>query len=295
MALVPLTELLSAARSGKYAIGYFEAWDSYSLEAVAEAAEAERAPVILGFGCAMVDSAWLDAGGVEILACLGRHVAERTSVPVSLLFNETHTVDQARRAVVAGFTAAMVDTCALPLSRSREVVGEFARWAHSRGAAVEAELGQLPNSTGHGVDGSEASLTDPQEAADFVKLTGVDCLAVSVGNVHLLEGSEATLDLSRLAALGQAAAVPLVLHGGTGLPREAVPAAIASGVAKINVGTGLKRAFLEGAREAIGADVSPHDLLGSHKAADVGVAGKAAMTAVVRGLMRLYGSQGRAG
>lgn len=294
MALVPLTDMLAAARRGGYAVGYFEAWDSYSLEAVLEAAEAERAPTVLGFGCAMVDRDWLDTGGTEILAALGRQVAERASVPVSLLFNETHTVEQARRGVLSGFNAAMLDTCALPAGQAREVVAEFTSWAHGRGAAVEAELGQLPNASGDEVDSEGASVTVPAEAAEFVAATGVDCLAVSVGNVHLLEGRRAQLDLGRLAELSRAARVPLVLHGGTGLAPEAVPSAIALGVAKINVGTALKRAFLEGAREAIASDASPHDLLGSHKAADIGSAGKARMVATVRRLIQLYGAQGRA-
>ena len=131
------------------------------------------------------------------------------------------------------------------------MVAELARWAHQRGAAVEGELGHLPNFTGTAVDTSGSHLTEPDEAGEFVRATGVDCLAVSVGNVHLLEGREAALQLDRLSAVGQAAGVPLVLHGGTGLPADALPAVIAGGVAKINVGTGLKRAFLDAMREAL--------------------------------------------
>ena len=92
MPIVPLPDLLAAAQEGGYAVGYFEAWDSYSLEAVVEAAEAERSPVVLGFGCAMVDGAWLDGGGIELLADMATHAAEMTTVPVSVLFNETHTL-----------------------------------------------------------------------------------------------------------------------------------------------------------------------------------------------------------
>ncbi len=295
MPVVPLPELLAAAREGGYAVGYFEAWDSYSLEAVVEAAEAERSPVVLGFGCAMVDGAWLDAGGIELLAGMATHAAGTTTVPVSVLFNETHTLAQAKRGVEAGFNAAMVDTCDLTEGEACQVVAELAHWAHRRGAAVEGELGHLPNFTGNEVDSSGSHLTGPDEAAKFVHATGVDCLAVSVGNVHLLEGREAPLQLDRIGAVGQAAGVPLVLHGGTGLPADAIPAVIAGGVAKINVGTGLKRAFLEAMRVALALDASPHDLLGSHKPVDAAVVGKAKMGAEVRRLMRLYGSAGQAG
>jgi fructose-bisphosphate aldolase class II len=262
---------------------------------VVEAAEAERSPVVLGFGCAMVDGAWLDAGGIELLAGMATHAAGTTTVPVSVLFNETHTLEQAQRGVEAGFSAAMVDTCDMTEGEAQQVVAELARWAHQRGAAVEGELGHLPNFTGTSVDTSGSHLTEPDEAAEFVRATGVDCLAVSVGNVHLLEGREAPLQLDRIGAVGQAAGVPLVLHGGTGLPADAIPAVIAGGVAKINVGTGLKRAFLGAMREALAVDASPHDLLGSHKAVDAAVVGKAKMRDEVRRLMHLYGSSGRAG
>jgi ketose-bisphosphate aldolase len=294
MPTVPMPELLEAARNGAYAVGYFEAWDSYSLEAVVEAAEAERSPVVLGFGCAMVDGAWLDGGGIELLANMATHAAEMTTVPVSVLFNETHTLEQAKRGVEAGFSAAMVDTCGLSEDEAQRVVAELATWAHQRGAAVEGELGHLPNFTGTAVDSSGSHLTEPDEAAEFVRATGVDCLAVSVGNVHLLEGREAPLQLDRIGAVGQAAGVPLVLHGGTGLPVGAIPAVIAGGVAKINVGTGLKRAFLDAMREALALDASPHDLLGSHKPVDAAVVAKAKMRDQVRRLMHLYGSAGRA-
>jgi fructose/tagatose bisphosphate aldolase len=279
MPTVPMPELLAAARNGAYAVGYFEAWDSYSLEAVVEAAEAERSPVVLGFGCAMVDGDWLDGGGIELLANMATHAAEMTTVPVGVLFNETHTLEQAKRGVEAGFSAAMVDTCDLSEDEAQRVV---------------AELGHLPNFTGTAVDSSGSHLTEPDEAAEFVRATGVDCLAVSVGNVHLLEGREAPLQLDRIGAVGQAAGVPLVLHGGTGLPVGAIPAVIAGGVAKINVGTGLKRAFLGAMREALALDASPHDLLGSHKPVDAAVVAKAKMRDEVRRLMHLYGSAGRA-
>jgi len=291
MALAPLTGLLADARAGGYAVGYFEAWDGYSLEAVLEAAEAEHAPVILGFGCLLVDQGWLDAGGIETLACLGRAAAERSRVPVSLLLNEAHTLEHALRGVEAGFNAVML------CSSEVEAVSRLVREAHPRGVAVEGELGTLPEAVGGGIDASRASLTDPEQAAAFVAATGVDCLAVSFGNVHVLEGRTATVDLERLDAVHRRVGVPLVVHGGTSFPASAVEAAIARGVAKLNVGTALKRAFLDGLTDAVtstAAGASPHDLLGSHGPADLLGAAKARMIRVVRDLIRLYGSGGRA-
>ncbi len=297
MPLVSTPKLLAEARAGGYAVGYFEAWDRYSLEAVVEAAEAERAPVILGFGCLLVDQGWLDDGGIEELGCLGRPVAERARVPTSFLLNETRTLEQALRGVEAGFTAVMMHTGGQSPEVSVEQVGSLVRTAHRHGAAVEGELGTLPDATGGGIDETQAVLTDPDEAAAFVAATGVDCLAVSFGNVHLLEGRAAPVDLDLLEAVGRRVDVPLAVHGGTSFPPDAVDAAIACGVAKFNVGTLLKRTFLEGLAEAIEArpaDLSPHDALGSHRQADLLEAGKQRMIPTVRDLIRLYGGSGYA-
>ena len=297
MPLVPLTRLLADARAGGYAVGYFEAWDSYSLEAVVEAAEAERAPVVLGFGCLLVDHAWLDGGGIEALGCLGRPVAEKTRVPTCFLLNETHTLEQALRGPEAAFTAVMMHTDGKSSGESVEQVAALVRAAHARGVAVEGELGRLPSATEGEIDDTQAVLTDPDEAAAFVAATGVDCLAVSFGNVHLLEGRAAPVDLDRLAAVHRRVDVPLVVHGATSFPPEAVAEAIARGVAKFNVGTVLKRTFLEGLAEAVEAraeDLGPHDLLGSHGPHDLLEAGKQRLIPEVRSLIRLYGGSGRA-
>jgi ketose-bisphosphate aldolase len=291
MALVPLTGLLADALAGGYAVGYFEAWDGYSLEAVVEAAEVEHAPVILGFGCLLVDQGWLDAGGIEALACLGRGAAERSRVPVSLLLNEVQTLEQALRGVEAGFNAVML------CSSEVEAVSRLVREARGCGVAVEGELGTLPDAGGDEIDASGASLTDPEQAASFVEATGVDCLAVSFGNVHVLEGRTAAVDLERLDAVHRRVGVPLVVHGGTSFPAWAVEGAIDRGVAKFNVGTALKRAFLEGLTAAVtstASGASPHDLLGSHGPADLLAVAKLRLVEVVRELIRLYGSSGRA-
>src|SRR5438045_5785302 len=119
MPLVPLPYLLRHALAERFALGYFEAWDSYSMEAVAEAAEAEAAPAILGFGCMMVAPDWLDGAGITILGAIGRAIAERTRVPVALLLNEAHTSEQAVRGSSAGFNAVMLATSSWPLPEAR--------------------------------------------------------------------------------------------------------------------------------------------------------------------------------
>ena len=292
MPLVPFTDLLADARHGGYAVGYFEAWDGYSLDAVLHAAELEHSPAVVGFGCLLVDQDWLDRGGIEILALTGRLAAERSAVPVSLLLNEAHTLEHGLRAVEAGFDAVMLCTS------DPETNTKLVRAAHARGLAVEGELGSLADGDSRGrIDESHASLTDPEAAAAFVSATGVDALAVSIGNVHTLEGAVATVDLDRLDEIRRAVQVPLVVHGGSGFPADAVPAAIERGVAKFNVGTMLKRAYLDRLRTRVGSsppEQSPHDLVGSHLEPDLALRAADGITERVRSLMQLYGSAGRA-
>jgi fructose-bisphosphate aldolase class II len=288
--------MLRAAQTAGYGVGYFEAWDSYSLEAVLEAAEEERSPVILGFGAMMADRQWLDTGGVELLGAIGSAIACRASVPVCLLFNEAQTIEQALKAMSFGFNAVMLDTSAWPWHDAVDAVRRRVKEAHANNITVEAELGRLPDATPSGIDSSTACLTDPDQAAEFLAETRADCLAVSIGNVHLLTSRYAEVDLDRLADIHGKASVPLVIHGGTSFPPDAVPRAIACGAAKFNVGTVLKETFLKAAGSALDANygrMSVHDLLGSHKETDYLISGKAAMKEKVKELMRVYGSSGR--
>jgi fructose-bisphosphate aldolase class II len=286
---VPFTDLLADARAGGYAVGYFEAWDGYSLDAVIQAAELERSPAVVGFGCLLVDQDWLDRGGIEILALTGRLAADRSTVPVSLLLNEAHTLAHGLRGADAGFDAVMLCTSDV------EANVALVRVAHTKGVAVEAELGTLPDGDSEGrVDDSRSSLTDPNEAAAFVAATGVDALAVSIGNVHTLEGGVASVDLHRLEAIRQAVDVPLVVHGGTSFPADAVRGAIDRGVAKFNVGTVLKRAYLDGLQAGLSSECSPHDLIGSHREPDLALRAMEPMIDRVRALMWRYGSAGMA-
>jgi ketose-bisphosphate aldolase len=295
MPLVSLQRILAKARTDGYAVGYFEAWDACSLEAVLTAAEWESAPVILGFGAMMLDGAWLDSGGIEVLGAIGRSYAARSFVDVALLFNEAHTLEQARRGIDAGFNAVMIDTHSWQTEDAIVAVKELCRVAHQSGVAVEGELGSPAEATASGVDHSHESLTDPVEAARFVEETGVDCLAVSVGNVHILMDHEASIDIERLRSIHERVDVPLVIHGGTSFPPAAVGPAIALGVAKINVGTVLKHEFWTGLDSAVRSAGTPpdvHRLLGSHKDSDVMANARQRMTAKVRSLIKQYGGSG---
>jgi len=294
VSVAKMDDLLGQALRGSYAIGYFEMWDQYSLAAAMQAAEELHSPAILGFGGAVTNQAWLDEGGVEELACLARHLAERSRVPTAVLFNEARTYSQIVRALRAGCNAVMLETSHLPYEENIALTRQVVEAAHAVGASVEAELGHLADATD---PYGPAALTDPVQAAHFVERTGVDVLAVSIGNVHVLADGEAGVDLGLLARIHQAVPVPLSLHGGSGFPASAVRAAIGCGVAKFNVGTRLKQAFLAGVRAALPPErdiTNIHPFVGSREESDILLQGAARVKAEIKKLTVLYGSAGQA-
>jgi fructose-bisphosphate aldolase class II len=192
-------------------------------------------------------------------------------VPVSFILNEVTTFAQVVRGIKAGFNVVMLDTSDLPYHENVLLTRQVVEVAHAVGVGVEAEVGELPDASGE-MGGGAGRLTDPEEAARFVRDTGIDALAVSIGNVHTLTDGLAPVDLKRLAAIHQVVPVPLVIHGGTGFPDESVAQAIGLGVAKFNVGSVLKQAYLDGLREAIAAlspQVGYHQVVGSRRETDI--------------------------
>jgi ketose-bisphosphate aldolase len=291
--LVPIPDLMSDARRRGYAVGYFESWNLESLQGVLDAAEQARSPVIVGFNGEFLSRP--DRQAAERLAlygALGAAAANSANVPCGLIFNECPRDDWVRQAMAAGFNLVMPT----PGEREDEAqytsrVASLARYAHDHGVAVEAELGSLP--FGAGDAGGET--TDARRAADFVAATGIDLLAISVGNVHVLLEGRRSLDLDRIAAIQEVVMVPLVLHGGTGIDDESLRQAIALGVGKVNYGTVLKQRYLEAVRRALGQhEPNPHQLLGHGGTADVMVAGRCAVRDAVLEKLALLGSCGKA-
>ncbi len=292
MPLAPIGDLMRAAQAGKYAVGYFESWNLESLLGVIDAAEQAESPVIIGFnGEFMSSRSRVAPERLEWLGALGRTAAENASVPCGFIFNECPLDDWVRRAITAGFNLVMPipaegEADSVYAGRTRAI----AALAHEHGVAVEAELGTLPFGA---AGGGEA--TDPQQAAAFVAETGIDLLAISAGNVHVLLEGRRSLDLERIAALCRLVSAPLVLHGGTGIDDESLREAIRIGVAKVNYGTVLKQAYLRAVRAALDTEeANPHELLGMGGAADVMVAGRLAVRDAVLDKMQVLGCVGRA-
>jgi ketose-bisphosphate aldolase len=293
MPMIPLQKMLEVARKHAFAVGYFEAWNQESLEAVLQAAEETGSPVILGFGGMMVDQAWFDRWGLDHFAAMGRAAVERSKVPVCLILNETKELSHCLRGIGLGFNVVMLDSSLLPFEENLAVTRRLVDAAHPKGVAVEAELGHLPEAGREG----RGILTDPVTARRFAEETGIDALAVSIGNIHLGIDTTIRVDFSLLEELGKALRIPLVIHGGSSFPRDALKRSMELGVAKMNVGTILKKAFLDGIRETASRTASATDiqaLVGSRKESDLFAEGGRRVKELVKDFMADYRSVGKA-
>lgn len=251
MPLVDLKDVLRHARANGYAVGAYDAVDSNFVAAILAGAEVACAPVILSFA----ESHFAHYDFTALMAT-AEAAAKRATVPVALFLDHGSGMESAVAAIRAGCNGVMVDASHLAFDANVAATRAVADMAHALGVPVEGELGYVP-----GVEGEDATrhpgelcLTSPQEAAFYVDATGADFLAVSVGTVHGRLRGEPRLDLDRLAQIAEAVAVPLVIHGGTGLSDEQFQALIARGVAKINYYTALSDLAAAAASNAL-ADV----------------------------------------
>lgn len=284
MALVPLQELLQDARKGGYAVGQFNFSTLEFAQATMEVAMKERAPFILG-----VTEGGIKHMGVEFAAAIGKTVAQLTDLPVVLHLDHGSNYEIIMRCLRAGFTSVMFDGSRYPLEENIARTKEIVRIAHSMGVSVEAEVGVVGGvEDDHMVDDADALVTDPQDALCIAEETGIDALAIAVGNAHGMYKSIPNIRTDVIAATAAITDVPLVLHGGSGIPDELVRAAIAAGIRKVNVSTEFQLAFTSTLRNVLSADAKLQD---SRKC--LGPA-RDAIKAVVADKIKLFGVAGRA-
>lgn len=250
MTLATLAEVLQPALKGKYAVAGLVTLGWEDMRAFVAAAEAEGCPVILqaGPGCRAHTP-------LPILGKMFRYLAEASSVPVVAHLDHGYTFEECREALDSGFTSLMYDGSRKSLAQNIDETAAIVQLAHDAGISCEGEIGFVGYAQGESSAG-----TDPAEAAQFARETGVDAMAISVGNVHLQEDKEGGLDTVRIAAIEALTDVPLVIHGGSGVPvaqRHAL--AIGSNVCKFNIGTELRMAFGDALRAAVNSDPTRFD------------------------------------
>ena len=268
MSTIKAIDMIRDADRHGYCVGYFESWDLESTLAVVRAAEKMRSPVMIGFcGEYLANPGRGYAEDLFLYGKIVREIARAASVPVATLLNEAVDMDYTYRGIAAGFDMVMFVDVNMPVEPLIEMQKPLVRFAHACGVDVEAELGSLPTADqGTGAQ-SGGHNTDPDVAAGFVRETGVDALAVAIGNVHLLEGKKAELDLDLLGRINAKVDAPLVLHGGTGVDKKIFREAAKNGIAKVNVGAGLKRMAINSYQKYLaGNDVTkmnPNNILGT--------------------------------
>lgn len=243
--LVQTSKLLSQARANGYAVGAFNVYNLEGALAVIQTAEELKSPVMLQ----ILPSA-LHLGGSPLVAlCL--EMANNSVIPVAVHLDHCPSAETIYFAIDNGFSSVMADGSDLDFQDNLRFTSDIVSRAHARGTGVEAELGKLSGEEdGLSVDAREARMTSPEEAVEFISKTGIDALAVCIGNVHGRYHQPPNLDFDRLEDIARQVDIPLVLHGTSGLPAEMISRAMAAGVCKFNVNTEVRTAYIDQLRQS---------------------------------------------
>jgi len=239
-----MTELLNDARNNRYAIAAFECWGSANIHAISQGAAECGMPVI--FQASPTEYGIM--GGPEILRKVVETYVNFTGITAALHLDHATTLQQIELCVKAGFTSVMLDASRKHFNENLALSKAAAKIAHQHSICIEAELGHVGGLEG-AIEESEHDLdclTDPDEAIEFVRETGIDCLAVGIGTVHGDYKGEPKINLERLKEISAVIDIPLVLHGGSGTPEDIIRKAIRLGISKINICTEIHKSWLEG-------------------------------------------------
>lgn len=245
MTVATLAQVLQPALKQGYAVAGLVTLGWEDMCAYVAAAEAEKVPLILqaGPGCR-------EHTPVPVLGKMFRCLAEQASIPVVAHLDHGYTLDECRQGIDCGFTSVMFDGSRKPLQQNIDETAAITELAHAAGVSCEGEIGFVGYAEGEASNG-----TDPAEAARFSRETQVDAMAVSVGNVHLQQEKSAGLDLPRIRDIEAVTSVPLVIHGGSGVPAEQrLALAKSTAICKYNIGTELRMAFGNALRDAVNRD-----------------------------------------
>jgi len=284
LALVTVAELLNKAQKEGYAVGAFNCNNMEIVQAIVAAAEAENSPVII-----QASQGAIKYAGIDFIAALSMQAAQKARVPVALHLDHGTSLEQVMACIRHGFTSVMIDGSKYPFAENVALTKKVVELAHAIGVSVEAELGKIGGTEDDiSVDERDAFFTDPEEAREFVERTGVDSLAVAIGTAHGRYKGVPKLDFERLAKIRELVHIPLVLHGSSGVPDEDIKKAVSLGVAKVNIDTNIREAFVGKMREVLEKnpdEIDPRKILGPAKEAAI---------EIIREKIRVFGSTNKA-
>ncbi|MED4603585.1 class II fructose-1,6-bisphosphate aldolase [Paenibacillus validus] len=284
MPLVSMNEFLPKAKAGKYAVGQFNMNNLEFAQAITEAAQELNSPFIFG-----VSEGALKYMGMEFTVAIAEAAAKKSGLPIALHLDHGSSFEVAMKCIRAGFSSVMFDGSHYSFEENIRLTKEVVKAAHAMGVSVEGELGTIGGVEDDiSVDESDANLAKPEEAIRFYEETGVDCLAIAVGTAHGMYAGEPNIRFDIIEKVASAIPVPVVLHGGSGVPDEMIKQSIAAGVGKINVNTENQVACTQTIRDVLNKDAKVYDprkyLTPARKA----------MVEVVKSKIVLFGSSNQA-
>jgi len=284
MPFVTSKEMLLKAQREGYAVGAFNAENMEMVQAIIEAAEEEKAPVII-----QTTPSTIAYANVRLYRAMVQVEADKASVPVAIHLDHGDSYELCKEAIAAKYTSVMIDGSKLSFEENIAVTKKVVEATRKTNIGVEAELGTIGGKEdSHEVLEKDALYTNPQQAEELVCRTGVQSLAVAIGTAHGFYKGEPKLDFECLAKIAEVVKIPLVLHGASGVPDEAVKQSIRLGICKVNFATELRVAYTQGVRSILSTDDKVYD------PKKYGTAGRATVKVLVQEKIRVCGSSGKA-
>ena len=283
MPLVTTNEMLKKAQEGHYAVGAFNVENMEMVMAVLKAAEEMNSPVIMQTTPSTVKYA-----GLDYYLAMVRAAAERTTVPVAMHLDHGNSFDLAMQALRTGYTSIMIDGSHESFEDNIALTRRVTDACAPSGISVEAELGKVGGKEDDLVADHDSPYTDPQQAKEFAERTNVTSLAVAIGTAHGFYKGTPKLDFERLSVIREVVSIPLVLHGASGVPDDAVRESIKRGICKVNFATELRVAFSNGVKKYLAENPDAFD---PKKYSAVGME---YVTELVKEKISVCGSEGQA-
>lgn len=262
MPLLPMRELLIKAKKERYAVPQFNVWNLEWIKTILQASQKLKTPVILGVS--VNGSKYM--GGYKVVMSMIKSLMDclNISIPVAVHLDHATSVKECFNAIDAGFTSVMIDASKFDFETNVKMTKEVVDYAHARNVTVEAELGRIGGKEDYIV--AEEAYAIPDECVELVKQTNIDCLAPALGSVHGIYHGEPKLGFVQMEEISNKVSLPLVLHGGSGIPDEQIKRAITCGTAKINVNTDCLIAWKDLMDKYIGDnpnEIDPRKIIGS--------------------------------